>query len=111
MMSINELLNKDPDKVLYEAPLIILYIKSVVCMANNGKYTNHTSHISRRLHLIRNDENWQMHNIDPQLSDIATNNFGENDLNPIMKYIMVSLENWYRTLVKEGWQDSIVANH
>ena len=39
-----------------------------------------------------------MHKIDwceggMQLSDIATNNVGENDLYPRMKYIMVRLEN------------------
>ena len=37
-----------------------------------------------------------------QLADIATNNVGDNDLNPKMKYIMESLENWERTLVQEG---------
>ena len=39
-----------------------------------------------------------MHNIDwceggLQLAYIATKNIGENDLNPIMKYIMVRLDN------------------
>ena len=29
---------------------------------------------------------------DPQLAGIATNNGGENELNPIMKYTMVRLE-------------------
>ena len=36
-----------------------------------------------------------------QLSDIATKNVGENDLNTRMKYIMVILDNRDRTLVKE----------
>ena len=50
-----------------------------------------------------------MHKIDwgeggLQLEDIVTKNVGENDLNLRMKYIMVRLENWDRTLVKEGWQ-------
>ena len=44
-MLIHELLNKDPDIVPEEAPLIILDSKSAICMANNGKYTNHTRHI------------------------------------------------------------------
>ena len=40
----------------------------------------------------------KMHHIDwceggMQLSDIATKNFGDNYLNPRMKYIMVSLDN------------------
>ena len=39
-----------------------------------------------------------MYNIDwfeggLQLADIETNNVGENDLNPRMKYIMVSVDN------------------
>ena len=37
-----------------------------------------------------------------QLSDISTKNVGENDLNTRMKYIMVILDNWDRTPVKEG---------
>ena len=36
-MLIHELLNKDPDIVLEEAPLIILDRNHAVCMANNGK--------------------------------------------------------------------------
>ena len=49
-MLIHELLNKDPDIVPDEDPLIILDRKSDVCMAENGKYANHTRHISRRGH-------------------------------------------------------------
>ena len=46
-----------------------------------------------------------MHKIDwceggLQLVDIGTNNVSEPDLTPRMKYIMVRLENWYRTLVQ-----------
>ena len=52
-----------------------------------------------------------MHNIDwceggLQLADIATKNFGEIDLTQSMKYIMVGLENWCRTLVQEGWHNT-----
>ena len=48
-----------------------------------------------------------MHKIDwfeggLKLSDIATKNVGEPDLTPRMKYIMVRLDNWYRTLLQEG---------
>ena len=51
-----------------------------------------------------------MHKIDwceggMQLADIATNNFGENYLTLRMKYIMIRLENWDKTLVKEGWKN------
>ena len=53
-MLIHELLNKDPDIVPDEAPLIVLDIKSSVCMAKNGKYTKHTRHNERRVHSARN---------------------------------------------------------
>ena len=53
-MLIQELLNKDPDIVPEEAPLIVLDSKYAMCMANNGKDTKHTRHIARRMHLVRN---------------------------------------------------------
>ena len=54
---IYELLNNDLDIVPEEYPLVILYCKSSVCMAKNDKYINHTRHISRRVHFVRNGEN------------------------------------------------------
>ena len=83
-MLMNELLNKDSDIVTEEATLIILDIKSAVCMAKNGKDTKHTRHISRRVHFVRNGEKFKMHRIDwceggMKLAGIATNNIGEND--------------------------------
>ena len=60
---IHELLNKDPDIVPKEAPIIIFDRNSDVCMANNGKDTNNTRHISRRVHFVRNGENCKMHKI------------------------------------------------
>ena len=79
--------------------MIVLDSKSAVCMAKNGEYTNHTRKISRRVHLVRNGENFKMHRIDwyeggLKLADISTENIGNNGLNPIMKCIMVGLENW-----------------
>ena len=56
-MLIHELLNKDPDIVPEGDPLIILYSKSAMCMANNDKYTKHTSHITRRVYFVRNSGN------------------------------------------------------
>ena len=44
-MLIHELLNKDPYIFLEEAPLNILYNKSTVCMAKNGKDTKKKRHI------------------------------------------------------------------
>ena len=53
---IHELLNKDPDIVPEEAPLIVLDGKSSMCMANNDKDNKHTRHIERRMHFVRNGE-------------------------------------------------------
>ena len=51
---IHNFLNKDPDIVTEEAPLIILDSKSDVCMAKNGKDNKQTRHISRRMNFVRN---------------------------------------------------------
>ena len=50
------------------------------------------------MHFVRNGEKCKMHKIDwseggLQLADIATNNVGEHDLLPKMKYIMVRRDN------------------
>ena len=45
-MLIHKLLNKDPDIVPEEAPLIVLDSKYSMCMANNGKDTKHTRKIA-----------------------------------------------------------------
>ena len=96
-MLINEFLNKDPDIVTYEAPLIVLVSKYDICTAKNGKDIKHTRYIARRMHLVRNEEKCKIHKIDwreggMQLADIATKNIDEPDLTPRMKYIMVRLE-------------------
>ena len=95
---IHAFLNKDPDIVPEEAPLIVLDSNSAMCMDKNGKYTKYTMHISSRMHFVRNGEKCKMQNIDwcqggLQLEDIATNNVGDHELTPRMKYIMVRLEN------------------
>ena len=53
-MQIHDYLKKDRDIVQEEAPLIVLDSKYTMCMAKNGKNTKHTSHISRRMHFVRN---------------------------------------------------------
>ena len=108
---IHELLNKDPDIFAEEAPLIILYSKSDVCIANKCRNTKHTMHTARGVHFVRNGENWKIQKIDwyeggLQLEDIATKNVGENDLNTRMKYIMVRLDNWDGTLLQKGLQNT-----
>ena len=50
----NEVKNKDTYVVPEPEPLIILDVKSLVCMTNNGKDTKHTRKIYRRMHLVRN---------------------------------------------------------
>ena len=97
-MLIHELFNKDPYIVPEEDPLIVLDSKSAMCMAQNGKDTKHTRHIVSRIHLVRNGEKFRMHKIDwceggLQLVDTATNNFGEPNLTPRMKYIKVIFDN------------------
>ena len=88
-MLIDELINKDPDIVPEEDPLIVLDSKSALYMANNGKDTKHTRHIARRIHFVRNGERCKMHQIDwcegsLQLENIGTNNVSEPDLTPRM---------------------------
>ena len=80
-------------------------------MDKNSKDTKHTRYIVRIMHLVSNGEKWKIHRIDwceggLQLADIGTKNLSEPDLTPRMKYIMVGLENWERTLVQEGWQNT-----
>ena len=95
---IHELSNKDVDIVPEATPLIILVIKYAACMDKNGKDTNNTRNISRRVNLARNGENCKMNKIEwceggLQLTHIATNNIGETDLNTRMNNIMVRLNN------------------
>ena len=56
-ISIHELLNKNPDMLKEEAPLVILDCKSAFCMANNGNNNKHTRHIAIRVYFVRNGEN------------------------------------------------------
>ena len=78
-----------------------------MCMARNGKDTKHTRNIARRVYFVRNGEKCKTSKIDwceggLQLAYIATNNVGEHDLTPRIKYIMVRLDNGDRILVQEG---------
>ena len=78
--------------------MIVLDIKYAMCMSKNDKDTKHTRRISRRIHLVRNVETFNMYKIDGcegelQLADIGTKNSGEPNLKPRMKYIMIILEN------------------
>ena len=93
-MLIQELLNKDPDIVPEESPLIILDIKYDICIATNGKDANNTSHIPTGVHSVSDGERCKMQNIywregGLKLADIAIKNVSDNDLNDIMKKILV----------------------
>ena len=63
-MLIHEFLNKYQHIVPETEPLIILHRKYTVCMAKNCKDTKHTKHITRRVHLVRNDENFKLNKIE-----------------------------------------------
>ena len=54
IMLIYEQLKKNLDKVPKESPLIVFDIKSIVCMAKNGRYTKHRSRIARRVNVLIN---------------------------------------------------------
>ena len=97
-MLINEIFNKHADIVPEEDGIILLDIKYDVCMDKNGKDTKHKSNISRRVNFVSNGEKCKLYKIDCcegglKMADIATKNIGKNDLNPVIKYIMVSLDN------------------
>ena len=56
-------------------------IKSAVCVSNNVKDNNHTSHIYRRVNFVRNGEKCKFHQIEwfeggLQFTNIETNNVG-----------------------------------
>ena len=77
--------------------MVLLDIKSAMCMAKNGKNTKHTRHMSRRMNFVWNGEKCKKYKIDwcegvLQLADIGTNNVSEPDLTSRMKYIMLRLE-------------------
>ena len=97
-MLIHEMLNKDPSIVPESAPIIVLDSKSAVCMDNNDKDTKYTSHIYRKVNVLRYGEKCKWHKIgwcegDCKLEETATKNVGDNDLNPRIKYITVMFDN------------------
>ena len=73
--------------------------KSAISMANNGKYTKHTIHIYRRIQLVRNGEEWNLHKKvwcegGLKMEDIRNKNVMEDELNNILGYAMVILDYW-----------------
>ena len=69
-----------------------------MCMDKNGKDNKHTKKIAGIINSVSNGEKFNMNKIywcegGLKLSDIATNNVGEHDLTPRMKYILVILDN------------------
>ena len=83
----NELMNNDTDVVTEKSPLIILDSKSYVCMANNGKDDKQTRHISRRVHFVRNGQEYNLQKLEwceggLKLEYIGTRNGRDDELNP-----------------------------
>ena len=94
----NELLKKHPDVVPKQEPIIILDIKSDVCMSKNGRDTKHTRHISRIMHIVRNDKERNIHKTvwcegSLKITYIGTNNVRGYELNSQLGCSMVRLEN------------------
>ena len=103
-MFIHEFLNEDPDMVPKEAPLIVLGIKSAMCMAKNGEDTKHTRQIARIIHFVRNGEKCKMHKIDwcegcLKLADIGTKNVSEPDpsCTSVLSSFLKSYHNIFRS--------------
>ena len=76
--------------------------KSAIWMAKNDKDSIHTRHISRRIHLVRNGKEWNLNKEvwceeGLQLADIGNKNVRDYQLNPILGYSMVRLENGQNT--------------
>ena len=63
MMLVHGFLEKYSDIVPESVSLIILHIKSDMCMANNGMNINNNRHISRRVLFLRNGKNCKMYKI------------------------------------------------
>ena len=67
-------------------------------MAKNGKETKHTRHISRIIHYLINDEEFNFHKTvwcegGLKLADIGTKNVREYGFNPRLGYAMIRLGN------------------
>ena len=67
-------------------------------MSNYCKDNKHTRNVAKIVNFVRNGKNCKMQDIEwceggLQFSDIATNNVGESDLNPRIKYSIVRLDN------------------
>ena len=94
----NELLNDDLDVIPEQTTVIILDIKSDLCMAKNGKYTKHTRYIAIRMQLVRKGEECNFHKTvwcerGLHLAYIVTKNVRDNEMNPRLEYTMVRLDN------------------
>ena len=79
-------------------------------MDTNSKGTKHTWQISRRIHSVRNSEEWNLHKtvwceVGLQMEDIGTKNVREDRLNSRLGYDMLRLKSWQNTCQKE-WQDT-----
>ena len=73
-------------------------------MAKNGKDTKNTRHITSTMNFVRNGEYYNLQKNMAwgglKLESIGTKNVREDDLNPILGYTMVSLENLHITCTR-----------
>ena len=75
-----------------------MYIKSDIYMDKNGKDTKQTRHIARKMYFLRNGEKCNFYKTlwcegGLQLADIGIKNVMEDELNTILGYDMVRLQN------------------
>ena len=68
-------------------------------MDNNGKDTKNTRHIDRRIHFVRNGEDWNFHKTvccegSLRLTDNGTMIVMEDELNNILWYDILILGHW-----------------
>ena len=81
-----------------QVSIIILDIKSAICMAKNGKDTKHTRHIPIGMHFVINGKELNLnktvwYEVGLQMAYIGTNNVMVYQFNHILLYAMVRLDN------------------
>ena len=67
--------------------------------------STHTRHLSRRIHLVINSKECNLHKTvwceeGLKLADIGTKNVREEEFNPGLGYSIVILDNWQNTFIR-----------
>ena len=76
-----------------------------MCISKNVKDAKHTRYIARKIWFVLNDEEYNMHKIvwcegGLKLADIRTKNVTEDQLNTILVYTMVIIDNLWNTCTR-----------